>query len=172
MISTVSPTRYLTADGFYPNLPAGNRHFYCHILVVLLLFLCQQGLAGNKARKLWSLHQRVADGSFPATVVSHGGGQSNSMLALAAVVKAANDYREHSTSKGVCGTSCSRFIYFTKVLPRCLKENPSGNYASAVALGAEVGTACVRLHQCPRLTCASLLLAICPDFPATRCRLR
>jgi 1-aminocyclopropane-1-carboxylate deaminase/D-cysteine desulfhydrase-like pyridoxal-dependent ACC family enzyme len=42
-----------------------------------------QGLCGNKARKLWAL-SRLPPGEFPTQVVSYGGPQSNSMLALAA----------------------------------------------------------------------------------------
>ena len=81
------------------------------------------GISGNKARKLCSL-SKVPTEEFPSCVVSHGGPQSNSMLSLAAVVHA----------KG----PRSRFVYYTKKLPRWLRDNPSGNYARALALGADV----------------------------------
>ena len=46
------------------------------------------------------------------------------MVAIAAVV---------ATKRG------SSFVYYTKPVPRWLRKNPVGNFARAMALGAEVG---------------------------------
>jgi len=47
------------------------------------------GISGNKARKMWTLNELPA-GEFPACLVSYGGPQSNSMLALAAIANSKN----------------------------------------------------------------------------------
>jgi len=47
------------------------------------------GISGNKARKMWTLNELPAD-KFPSCLVSYGGPQSNSMLALAAVANYKN----------------------------------------------------------------------------------
>eukprot|EP00667_Euglena_gracilis_P015046 EG_transcript_15626 len=84
------------------------------------LFLPQTNLSGNKARKLFALHN-LSDPELPAGIVSYGGHQSNAMLALAMVAKA----------KGV------PFRYLMKPLPAWLQVTPVGNYAHALALGME-----------------------------------
>jgi 1-aminocyclopropane-1-carboxylate deaminase/D-cysteine desulfhydrase-like pyridoxal-dependent ACC family enzyme len=114
------------------------------------------GIAGNKARKLWSLSQVPAE-RFPPCIVSHGGPQSNSMLSLAAVVHAKRqqqqeqqqqqqqtrelDEEESNNGNGNNknhNNNSSVFVYYTKMVPRWLRSNPSGNYARALALGMEV----------------------------------
>lgn len=50
--------------------------------------------------------------------------QSNAMVAIAAVV---------------ASKAGSSFVYYTKPVPRWLRRNPVGNFARALALGAEVG---------------------------------
>ena len=50
--------------------------------------------------------------------------QSNAMVAIAAVV---------------ASKTRSSFVYYTKPVPRWLRRNPVGNFARALALGAEVG---------------------------------
>ena len=72
-------------------------------------------VTGNKARKLAAL----LDSPPPNPLVSHGGGQSNAMLAIARVCQA----------KGV------PFSYHTRPLPRWLRQKPVGNLARALALG-------------------------------------
>ena len=38
----------------------------------------------------------------------------------------------------VASKPASSFVYFTKPIPRWLRKNPVGNFARALALGAEV----------------------------------
>ena len=90
---------------------------------VPLLELCDfercilPGLNGNKARKLASL---CAPAQLPAAgLVSHGGPQSNAMLALAALTAARG----------------ASFTYHTKPLPRWLRDAPTGNLGRAQRLG-------------------------------------
>ncbi|CAM9789549.1 unnamed protein product [Laminaria digitata] len=84
--------------------------------------LAGSGLSGNKARKLYALN-KIPTESFPKLVASHGGAQSNAMVAIAAVV---------ASKEG------SSFVYYTKPVPRWLRRNPVGNFARALALGAEI----------------------------------
>jgi len=53
------------------------------------LRLMGSGISGNKARKMWTLNEIPAP-EFPRCLVSYGGPQSNSMLALAAVTNSKN----------------------------------------------------------------------------------
>lgn len=55
--------------------------------------------------------------------LSIGGVQSNSMLAIAKIVA------QHAGS---------HFYYFTKPIPKFLKNKPTGNYATALSLGMKV----------------------------------
>ena len=73
------------------------------------------GVCGNKARKLASLCARP---QLPA-LVSHGGPQSNAMLALAAVAAARG----------------TELTYHTKPLPGWLRTAPTGSLAEARRLG-------------------------------------
>lgn len=73
------------------------------------------GVCGNKARKLASL-QSLAAGH---TVASHGGSQSNAMLALACL----------------CHARGARLTYHVRPLPRWLRNNPTGNLRRALDLG-------------------------------------
>jgi 1-aminocyclopropane-1-carboxylate deaminase/D-cysteine desulfhydrase-like pyridoxal-dependent ACC family enzyme len=77
-------------------------------------------ISGNKTRKLLELSKKEP---FPKVVVSYGGAQSNSMLAIAKVV-ANSDH--------------GKFLYFTKALPKFLKNGPSGNLKVALSLGMQV----------------------------------
>lgn len=80
------------------------------------------GICGNKARKLASL--AVADASeVPSEVVSHGGVQSNAMLALAQLCW----HRDRRP-----------FTYHTKPMPRWLRAKPTGNLAGALRLGMQL----------------------------------
>jgi hypothetical protein len=89
-------------------------------------------ISGNKARKMKAL-QSLSAQEFPACVVSFGGPQSNAMLALAAIVHFENHHHHHQAdSKKV------RFVYYTKTLPRFLRNQPNGNLFRAVALGMEL----------------------------------
>lgn len=76
------------------------------------------GISGNKARKLLSFAE---DGNVDEVVASFGGHQSNAMVAIAAL----------------CRERGSRFVYLTKPVPKWLRQNAAGNYARALALGAE-----------------------------------
>jgi 1-aminocyclopropane-1-carboxylate deaminase/D-cysteine desulfhydrase-like pyridoxal-dependent ACC family enzyme len=97
-------------------------------------------ISGNKARKMLTLarHNRGGGegggGCFPSCIVSHGGPQSNAMLALAAVVHHQNE--KLGLSDGDPGRK--RFVYYTRRLPRFLRNQPSGNLFRAGALGMEL----------------------------------
>jgi 1-aminocyclopropane-1-carboxylate deaminase len=90
-------------------------------------------ISGNKARKMLALNA-LAPTEFPDCVVSYGGPQSNAMVALAAVVRYMNDQlateNEEATRK--------RLVYYTKKLPRFLRNQPSGNLFRAQTLGMEL----------------------------------
>ena len=74
-------------------------------------------LAGNKYRKLYTLLTTPKE-KF-SKIISYGGTQSNAMLAIAALAQ----------KKGW------EFLYYTKPLSSFLKEQKSGNFADALALG-------------------------------------
>lgn len=95
-------------------------------------------VCGNKARKLATLSEKLPT-RLP--LVSHGGSQSNAMLALARV----------------CHASDTPFTYHTRPLPRWLRSKPVGNLAKALALGmclvehksaAEYEAACTQMRNC------------------------
>ncbi|KAL1528725.1 hypothetical protein AB1Y20_010058 [Prymnesium parvum] len=75
-------------------------------------------VCGNKARKFFAL----ASEPEPRHLVSHGGSQSNAMLALATLAA-------HQQVG---------FSYHTKPLPGWLRRNPIGNLARALSLGMEL----------------------------------
>ena len=86
-------------------------------------------LSGNKARKLkflWNKHH-LEEGSstkgeaFPKYIVSFGGVQSNSMVAIAK-----------------CCHKRAKFYYFVKRIPPFLMKNPIGNFDVALDLGVNV----------------------------------
>lgn len=122
------------------------------------LRLCGSQLSGNKARKMLALHD-LQPKEFPECIVSYGGPQSNAMLALAAVVQYQNDklissikaqstieVNEDENNRIVNGSSNlkldssykKRFVYYTKKLPKFLRNQPSGNLFRALALGMEL----------------------------------
>ena len=80
-----------------------------------------QILRGNKARKLYD-YQVNTPSTHVSAYASFGGAQSNSMLALAQL----------ASSQNKC------FIYFTARLAKSLKQQPVGNYKTAISLGAQV----------------------------------
>lgn len=94
-----------------------------------LLHLADSNVSGNKARKFLSLNELAAE-NFPDVVVSYGGPQSNAMLALAAIVHSKNMDNRIAKKK--------RFVYYTKKLPRYLRQQPSGNFLRAKSLGMEL----------------------------------
>ena len=118
-----------------------------------LLRLSGSQISGNKARKMLAINEVPAE-TFPRCVVSYGGPQSNSMLALAAVVNFKNreligadkdpfqTISEEDISLDLAdGTNFSkdiRFIYYTKKLPKFLRNQPSGNLFRAMSLGMEL----------------------------------
>jgi 1-aminocyclopropane-1-carboxylate deaminase len=75
------------------------------------------GVCGNKARKLMSLADLPAHG-----LVSHGGGQSNAMLALALLAKHRSSF----------------LTYHTRPLPNWLRDAPSGNLGKALTAGMKL----------------------------------
>jgi hypothetical protein len=116
-----------------------------------LLRLHGSQVSGNKARKMLALNE-VPAVDFPACLVSYGGPQSNSMLALAAVSNyksrelcGENDTTEQLEEETSSSTEIEdskgnkrRFVYYTKKLPRFLRNQPSGNLFRALALGMEL----------------------------------
>ena len=105
-----------------------------------LLRLSKSNVSGNKARKFLSLNELAAE-NFPDVVVSYGGPQSNAMLALAAIVNSKNvndDVDSVSSSNAQRATPKTRFVYYTKKLPRYLRQQPSGNFLRAKSLGMEL----------------------------------
>jgi 1-aminocyclopropane-1-carboxylate deaminase/D-cysteine desulfhydrase-like pyridoxal-dependent ACC family enzyme len=116
-----------------------------------LLKLPNSGISGNKARKMWSLDQLGVQ-DFPACLVSYGGPQSNSMLALAAIVNcknreallvkeehtASNDKQQQNKEGSNALRRPIRFVYYTKTLPRLLRNQPNGNLFRALSLGMEL----------------------------------
>ena len=114
-----------------------------------LLRLHGSQISGNKARKMLAMNEiPIAD--FPKTVVSYGGPQSNSMLALAAIVNyknrelysfSKNNKKEQDIDEDNSNTKefeMIRFLYYTKKLPRFLRNQPSGNLFRAQSLGMEL----------------------------------
>jgi len=77
-------------------------------------------LSGNKYRKLYNLIQANPD--TYQSLISHGGAQSNAMLAITAL----------------CQQKGWRFVYICKTLPKHLKETPTGNFKQALALGMQL----------------------------------
>jgi 1-aminocyclopropane-1-carboxylate deaminase/D-cysteine desulfhydrase-like pyridoxal-dependent ACC family enzyme len=141
-----------------------------------LLRLDGSCVSGNKARKMWTLNDVPAP-QFPRRLVSYGGPQSNSMVALAAVVNhknrelsrlheqqqkqkrqldGENDHNVGGRSTGDDdddnegrrdggrsdtpdgGRRPIQFVYYTKRLPRFLRNQPSGNLYRAQTLGMEL----------------------------------
>ena len=82
-----------------------------------------------------SLHELLAD-DFPSCIVSYGGPQSNAMLALAAIVHFRNNNNNNNNNNNL--REQYRFVYYTKKLPRFLRQQPSGNLFRAQALGMEL----------------------------------
>ena len=82
--------------------------------------LIKQVINGNKARKLHHLMQTPPEDH--RRVLSHGGNQSNAMNALALL----------------CAWKKWQFLYYTKPIPDYLRQNPSGNLASALQTGMKV----------------------------------
>jgi 1-aminocyclopropane-1-carboxylate deaminase len=121
-----------------------------------LLRLPGSQISGNKARKMLALNDME---DFPDCLVSFGGPQSNSMLALAAICnyKSRDESSSSSTSTSTSTSTSSttevqpstnnatqqqllkhRFVYYTKKLPRFLRNQPSGNLFRAMSLGMEI----------------------------------
>ena len=111
-------------------------------------------ISGNKARKMWTLNE-ISSEQFPPCLVSYGGPQSNSMLALAAIVNyknrellsssesdnTVNDIDDSTTFNTPINSIENlpiRFVYYTKKLPRFLRKQPNGNFFRALSLGMEL----------------------------------
>lgn len=121
-----------------------------------LLRLPVSQLSGNKARKMFGLHIMTTGGTdasqpgmkqrqappppppFPQCIVSHGGPQSNAMLALAAMVHFQNLQEQEQTGTELSDAEKKRFVYYTKRLPRFLRNQPNGNLFRALSLGMEL----------------------------------
>jgi 1-aminocyclopropane-1-carboxylate deaminase/D-cysteine desulfhydrase-like pyridoxal-dependent ACC family enzyme len=80
-------------------------------------------IRGNKARKL-AFYAQYLDSVvlLPKEVFSHGGVQSNAMLALARL----------------CASRELPFSYITRPIPRWLRKTPCGNLEHALALGMQL----------------------------------
>ena len=121
-----------------------NRNVYIKRDDILKLHGSQ--VSGNKARKMLTLNE-IPAADFPSYVVSYGGPQSNAMLALAAVVNYKNRQLTEGTTENLNDASLAsedppeskkRFRYYTKKLPRFLRNQPSGNFFRAQMLGMEL----------------------------------
>jgi len=109
------------------------------------LRLSGSGISGNKARKMYTLNE-ISASDFPKSLVSYGGPQSNSMLALAAIVNYKNrellpdnifsTTTKNSTTRG--REPPLKFVYYTKKLPKFLRNQPNGNLYRALSLGMEL----------------------------------
>ena len=109
------------------------------------LKLSGSGISGNKARKMYTLNE-ISAADFPKSLVSYGGPQSNSMLALAAIVNYKNrellpenilsTTTKNSTTRG--REPPLKFVYYTKKLPKFLRNQPNGNLYRALSLGMEL----------------------------------
>jgi len=86
--------------------------------------------------------------TFPETIVSFGGHQSNAMLAIATAV--------NNSHPG------SRFIYFTKKVPSYLKASYSGSLYQAMNLGMEIRE--LTTNEYSQLV-ESPLLSMPPQYP-------
>ena len=99
---------------------------------------------GNKARKFKELVKLLSwnQGSRVEVIGSYGGFQSNSMAALASIVAAENAARRDETSlvDGLLRHPPSLdLVYFTpKGIPGWLKQNPVGNFKTAIDNGTRV----------------------------------
>lgn len=82
--------------------------------------LLSSDFSGNKARKFYYFFD--SDLSDIDVITSYGGNQSNAMYSLSALAKIKN----------------KKFIYYTKPLPKYLKENPLGNFKYAIQNGMEI----------------------------------
>lgn len=113
-----------------------------------LLRLHGSQISGNKARKLLAMNEVPAH-EFPNCLVSYGGPQSNSMLALAALVnyknreafknnKQQDSSNDDAEKDETADYPLKRFVYYTKKLPRFLRNQPSGNLFRAKSLGMEL----------------------------------
>ena len=78
--------------------------------------------------------QQLDASTFPACVVSHGGPQSNAMVAIAAVVR----YQNERLGLSQENPQRKQFVYYTKKLPRFLRKTPSGNLFRATSLGTQI----------------------------------
>jgi 1-aminocyclopropane-1-carboxylate deaminase len=109
-----------------------------------LLRLSHSNINGNKARKLLSLAipSSLGPSDFPNVIVSYGGPQSNAMVALAAIVqqkdREAAAAAASSSDKHQPQHRFKRFLYYTKKLPRYLRDQPCGNLLRAISLGMEL----------------------------------
>jgi len=79
------------------------------------LYRLPSNLSGNKSRKFLSLSSTP----LPPCIASHGGPQSNAMLALASIAN----------------YNAVNFTYYVKTLPRHLRTYPTGNLMRATTLG-------------------------------------
>ena len=77
-------------------------------------------LNGNKARKLYGLLDALKLSNYQR-VISHGGAQSNAMLAIAQLCQLLN----------------IEFHYYTRTPPKWLKQTPNGNLKEALACGMQ-----------------------------------
>lgn len=91
-------------------------------------------ISGNKARKMLALHELDPVSLFPSCLVSYGGPQSNAMLSLAAIV----NFKNQQSGFAHEDPRRRRFVYYTKKLPRFLRNQPSGNLYRAMSLGIEI----------------------------------
>lgn len=149
-------------------------HFIRDDLLTLTLVPGMPGVTGNKARKFAELHRAISNspGVKHKLFASYGGPQSNSMLALSYMVRAARALNK----------DC-RFVYFTKKLPAFLSINrdsrtpsPTSNLGVALQNGMQLReiplTVYNELVASPKTSCGfpkSLVSTWFPDWEADTC---
>ena len=108
---------------FTPNRPPLSKHILRDKIVLHfrddLHTLPGPYLKGNKSRKFKGLMELLSEQGDIDCIVSHGGAQSNAMVALAAIGSYTN----------------TEIMYYSKKPGRWLRNNPSGNYLRATSLG-------------------------------------
>lgn len=109
-----------------------------------VLFNYNEGLSGNKGRKFQSL---LSSGKRNGYLLSYGGYQSNTLLALGRIAAAKQ----------------MKLYYFTLPIPAHLKDVAIGNYLQATLLGAKVTLSCVLyifVHITVNSTCSCRLFQV------------
>lgn len=108
------------AEQLLAHSPIQAVHFHGHKIFIKRDDLLHRQFSGNKARKF--AYYLAHDFPGIKTLVGYGSIQANSLFSLAALAKL----------KGW------QLKFYTKAIPKWLKEQPTGNYGEALKLGAQI----------------------------------